>query len=157
MKKTSILNLSMGIILIFISSCGTIIHGTKQTIGISSNPSRATVTINGQNFGETPINTELSRKYNYIVKIDLEGYWQFEATLSRKVSGWFVGNLFLGPPVSFAVDIISGAMFKLSPDQIQAKLRKETAQLIRNDNIYFFVTLEPDPEWEKIGNLEIQK
>ncbi len=139
---------------IFLSSCATIINGSKQTIGISSSPSEASVTINGEDFGKTPVNAELARKENQIIKIELEGYLPYETTLTRKVDAWIAGNILFGGLIGLGIDAISGGMYKLTPQQVQAELLNQTANASAKDGIYLFVTLDPNPDWELVGMLE---
>ncbi len=151
--KKYFLPLMLGIV-VLLSGCATIIHGSKQTVGIASNPTKATVTVDGQEFGQTPVNASLSRKDNHIVVINLEGYSPYETTLTRKVDGWIAGNIVIGGLIGLAVDAITGGMYKLTPDQIQAELSGKTALVNPKDNLYLFVTLTPNPEWEKIDTLQ---
>jgi len=53
-----------------------------------------------------------------------------------------------------AVDAVSGALYKLTPDQIQVEMDKNHA--CRNqgsDQSFIVVVLEADPLWEKIDTL----
>ena len=138
-----------------ISSCGTIIHGSRQDVSISSNPGSALVTINNQEIGKTPVTTSLSRKDNHTVKIELDGYLPYETKFTRKVDGWIAGNIVFGGLIGLAVDAISGGMYKLTPDQIQAELRNRTVSVKQLKNgVYFAVVLQPKSDWEKVGQLE---
>jgi len=138
----------------FIVGCATIIHGTTQDIGVSSSPTGATVIVDNTAYGRTPTIIKLSRKHNHIVKINLKGYQPFEATLTRSVSGWVWGNIVFGGFIGLAVDAISGGLYKLTPEQIQATLLKnETGYLYRKNSLYIAVVLTPDPAWQKIATL----
>lgn len=140
---------------VLISSCGTIIHGSRQDVSISSNPSSAIVTINNQEVGRTPITISLSRKDSHAVKIELEGYLPYETKFTRKVDGWIAGNIIFGGLIGLAVDAISGGMYKLTPDQIQAELRNRTVSVKQlKDGVYVAVVLQPKADWEKVGQLE---
>src|SRR5690606_24180125 len=99
------------------TGCATIIHGSKQAVGISSNPANAVVTINGQQFGRTPVTATLSRKDHHRVTIELDGFMPYDIQLTRKVDGWIVGNIVFGGLIGLAVDAITGGMYKLTPDQ----------------------------------------
>lgn len=112
--------------LFFLSSCGTIIHGTRQDIGISSNPSGANVTIDNIQFGKTPVIAKLAREDNHTVKIEQPGFQPFDATITNSVSGWVWGNIILGGLIGLAVDAVSGGLYYLSPEQVNATLTKET-------------------------------
>jgi len=152
-KKNGVISV-LAVLVLFLVGCATIMQGTKQNVGISSNPSGAKVTINGQTFGNTPLTVELSRKDNHIIKIELEGFLPYETTLTRKVSGWVAGNIIFGGLIGLAIDAITGGMYKLTPEQIQAELKKSDMSInLGEDKLYITFTLTPDPGWEKIGQL----
>src|SRR5699024_8688621 len=96
-------------------------------IAISSNPSSATVVVNNQDVGQTPVTVNLSRKESHDVRIELEGYLPFETTIIRRVDGWIAGNIIFGGLIGLAVDASTGGMYKLTPEQVQAELRSGTA------------------------------
>ena len=140
---------------VMVAGCATIMNQTTQAIGISSNPTGATVTVDSVPNGKTPVVARLSRKDNHIVKLELAGYKPYETTLTRRVSGWVWGNVAFGGLIGLAIDAITGGLYKLTPDQITGELRKEgQASLLRNDQLYVAVVMTPDPRWEKIGQLE---
>ncbi len=141
-----------------LAGCATIINQTTQSIGISSNPTGASVTVDSTPQGQTPVVAHLSRKDNHIVKLKLDGYEPFETTLTRRVSGWVWGNLAFGGLIGLAIDAISGGLYKLTPDQIAAELRKKgETSLLQDDTLYVAVVLTPDPAWQKIGQLHTNK
>lgn len=155
MRKTLILTLIGGAILpLILASCGTIIHGTKQGIGISSRPTGASVTVDNVDRGTTPQVVELSRKDHHTVRIELGGYEPYETTLTRSVSGWVWGNIVFGGLVGLAVDAISGGLYKLTPEQLGGSLAARQSLLETEDGLAILVTLMPDPSWERVGNLE---
>lgn len=130
-------------------------QGTTQEIGISSSPSNAAVTINGQNMGNTPMILDLKRKNSYMVRFELPGYETYETNLTRRTSGWVWGNIVFGGIIGLVVDASAGGMYKLTPEQINAEMRNQSADLqISQDGIWIAVVLEPKSEWEKIGELE---
>jgi len=134
--------------------CATIMHGTSQEIGIQSRPTGATVTINNQEYGKTPVVAKLSRKDNHTVHLTLDGYQPFDATITRSTSGCVWGNIVFGGLIGLAVDAISGGLYKLSPEQVEAELAgKGMGMDMQGSDIIITVVLEPDPSWEKVGNL----
>lgn len=78
---------------LLIISCGSIVNGSKQSVGFSSSPDGATVSIDGMPRGRTPITIELERDEDHTVRITLPGYYPYSATLTHSVSGWVWGNL----------------------------------------------------------------
>lgn len=138
-----------------LSGRASIMNGTGQAVGISSSPTAA-VTIDGVSHRRTPVVVQLMRKDNHIVRIELEGYQPFEATLTRSVSGWVWGNIVFGGLIGLAVDAISGGLYKLTPEQVTATLGRTAAatQAHGQDGaLYLAVVLEPDPGWQRIGRL----
>ena len=106
------------------TGCATIMHGTRQDISITSVPSGAAVTVDGQDRGKTPVAVELSRKDKHLLKLELPGFLPFEQYLVRKVSGWVWGNLVFGGIPGLAVDAITGGLYKVSPDEVTATLKE---------------------------------
>jgi hypothetical protein len=138
-----------------ICSCASIMHGTHQDVGISSNPTGAAVSVDGLLKGNTPVIANLTRKDNHIVRIELAGYKPYETTLTRSVSGWVWGNILLGGLIGLAVDAISGGLYNLTPEQVSGQLLAGTAGIVPNrDGIYVAVVLAPQPGWQKVGQLE---
>ncbi len=146
-----------------IYSCCTIMHGTTQDIAISSYPSEATVTLDGgMVLGKTPVITELSRKKDHIIKIELEGYMPYEIGLTGEVSGWVWGNIIFGGLIGLAVDAITGGLYVLTPEDVTAELKeiektKDTSDSrIEDSQIFITIVLHPDPSWKKIDQLVMQ-
>lgn len=133
--------------------CASIMHGTTQEVGFGSSPTAAKVSVNGKELGNTPIIEDLKRKNQYLVKIELEGYLPYETTITKKVSGWVWGNVLFGGLLGLAVDAITGGLYNLHPEQIQAELRRGTAFKIKDNTLYIFTVLHPKPDWEKVGTL----
>lgn len=154
MKYPCVQGLSFLVSGVMLAGCATIINQTTQSIGISSSPTGATVTVDGAPYGKTPVVARLSRKDNHFVKMELDGFEPYETTLTRRVSGWVWGNVAFGGLIGLAIDAISGGLYKLTPDQITAELRtKGRTSLLQQETLYVAVVLTPNPKWEKIGQL----
>ena len=143
-----------------LTGCATIMHGTSQDIGFQSSPTNAKVLVDGLPMGNTPVVAKLSRKDNHIVKMNLDGYQPFEATLTRGTSGWVWGNVVFGGLIGLAVDAMSGGLYNLSPNQISGQLSggvipqgKPPTAMITKDGIFITVVMHADPAWQRIGSL----
>lgn len=145
--------LAMVMLAPIVAACATIMHGTNQEVGLSSTPTNARVTVDNKPLGNTPVVAKLSRKDNHIVRFDLDGYQPFEATLTRRTSGWVWGNIVFGGLIGLAVDAISGGLYKLTPEQIAGTMPSQTAA-VTADGLYIAVVLRPDASWERIGQLD---
>lgn len=139
-----------------LTSCATVINGTRQSVGIMSNPTNAFVWVDQCYQGVTPIIVEMSRKESHVVRIELEGYQPYEATFSKRVSGWAFGNIIfgMGGIIGLAIDAVSGGIYALTPEQIQGELRENQMAYSKTSNESFItIVMEPNPDWKKIGNL----
>jgi hypothetical protein len=137
------------------SGCATIIHGTRQDVGISSSPTGAEVWVDNVKMGETPVTAKLRRKDTHTVKLVLPGFQPYETTITRSVSGWVWGNIAIGGLLGLGVDAISGGMYKLSLERVTGSFAVErTAGLPQTDAIVIDVSTTPQHGWERIGNLQ---
>jgi uncharacterized protein YceK len=138
-----------------LSACASIMHGTSQDVGIASTPTNASVTVDNATKGTTPFVAKLSRKGNHVIHIAADGYAPADLTLTPSVSGWVWGNLVFGGIIGLAVDAISGGLYKLTPDQLNATLAKLQASVAPTKN-GFYVVMVPAAEkgWLKVGQLQ---
>lgn len=145
---------ALSLLLLGSIGCASIMHGTTQDIGISSSPTNARVSVDNTPLGNTPVVAKLSRGDNHMVRIELDGYAPFEATLTKKVSGWVWGNIVFGGLIGLAVDAISGGLYNLTPEQIAGQMAKQGASLEQNaEGIYVVLVRQVDPSWQRIGTL----
>ncbi|MDH4155307.1 MAG: PEGA domain-containing protein [Nitrospira sp.] len=85
---------------VYLSGC-SLFGGSSQNFAVSSDPMGATVRINGQQVGVTPIQYQVSRRGDLLIEVEKTGYKsQFRQT-SRKLSSLGI------------VDVIGGAVFLL--------------------------------------------
>ncbi len=151
MKK--IFSLSLALIMLT-TSCATIVHGTRQSIGISSDPSCANVWVDNIFMGNTPVCVNLSRGSNHNIMIELEGYQPYQILCSKEMSAWVFGNIIFGGFIGLAVDALSGGLYYLTPEQVCAHLASSNCCYAKQTtDSYVAVVMEPDPSWEKIGEL----
>lgn len=115
MKKLVIAGSGIFLIMM-LNGCASIVHGTRQKETFLSKPSSATIRINSAYRGKTPITVNLDRAKEHTVNISLPGYKPANFKLTKKVSGWFFGNIFLGGIIGIAVDATNGAIYNLVPD-----------------------------------------
>lgn len=151
--KNSIISCSLALTLLF-SSCATIVSGSKQNISFASTPSAASIFIDEVEVGKTPFQMKLARNSEHEVMIKLEGYQAYQTKLTKKFNAWYFGNILIGGLIGLIVDPLTGAIYNLSPDQINAQLNKGTVYKSNQKGIYIAVALNVDPNWKKVGQLE---
>ena len=158
MKTRSWLSLAavVGVAPTLLWSCATIIHGSHQEVGINSQPAGAKVAVDDQAGGITPVVAKLTRKDTHKITITMDGYQPYQLVTTRSVSGWIAGNILFGGLIGLAVDAISGGMYNVKPDEVQAQLAKAGASrgIVKDGSIYVFLVRQADPSWQKIGQLE---
>src|SRR5438445_9887733 len=128
--------------------CASVMHGTTQDVGISSQPSGAEVTLDNVPSGKTPVVVHMKRGENHILKLQLPGYTPYEATFTKGVSGWVWGNVLFGGLIGLAVDAMTGGLYNLTPEQLAAEMRTQPAPQVSQaaDQIHVLVVLHPRPE-----------
>jgi len=152
MRKSIIFGLLLSTL--FFSSCATVISGSRQNIKFASNPAAASVFIDEVEVGKTPFEIKLARKSEHEVMIKLDGYQTYQTTLTKKLNGWIFGNILIGGMIGIIIDPITGAMYNLTPTQINAEMNKGTAFKNTSNTVYVAVSLNVDPDWKKVGQFE---
>lgn len=115
------------------SSCSTVTRGTKQGVKFISEPPGANVTVirkTGENLRYncvSPCELQLSRKRDFNVTFELEGYKPANARLASRLgakgaAAAVPGNFVAGGGIGFIVDAGTGANMQLKPDPMRAKL-----------------------------------
>lgn len=111
----------LGIIL-FTTGCATMVTGTTQIIPVKSDPSDATIKVDGKVIAVTPGQLELDRKRDHNVEISKDGFRTRRIILSRTLNPAGIFNPI--PIVGLIVDMETGANWYLTPKEIDIKLEK---------------------------------
>jgi len=144
--------------LTLLSGCATIMNGTNQSIGISTNPSGAEVWLDDMLAGHSPIVLEMKRNNNHFIRIQLEGYQPYELAVTREISGWVAGNIVFGGFIGLAVDALTGGIYNLTPEQVRAEMHKGNIAFSKKSGETFVaIVMEADPAWERIDNMIVCK
>lgn len=110
--------------LALLGSCATIFTGTTQKVTIDSEPSKATVRINGLEKGTTPTTVKLKKSNDPpAIVLEKEGYEDATFFPDHTFNGVAVLNLldWLG----WLIDFATGALWKYSPSYYKIKLQPE--------------------------------
>ena len=83
-------------LLIALNGCATIMHGTMQDIGVTTDPAGADLLVDGEQHYKSPATIALKRKHDHTVEISQEGYKQelveIKGALSWAVAGDFLAG-----------------------------------------------------------------
>ena len=118
MKKTLSI-ITTGVLL---TGCAGIIKGTDQTVTLTSEPSNATVMIDGQNRGKTPLSIKLKKNAYSSIMIKKDGYRTITRPLEKKFDGTAILNVFWD---SSTTDMITGAAYEYEPNSYHFELEKQ--------------------------------
>ena len=151
--RKSIFISTLAISLLF-TSCATIVSGSKQLVKFTSNPSSATIFIDEVEIGKTPFEIKLERKKEHHVMIKLDGYKTYETNLTKKFNAWYIGNIAFGGLIGIIIDPITGAMYKLKPEEINGNPKSGTTYNTDNGKLFIRISMNIDPNSEKIGQLQ---
>lgn len=135
------------------SSCATIISGSFQNVEITSEPSSAKVYINEVEIGKTPILKSLKRNQEYNLLLELDGYESYETKLVKKFNAWYFGNIAFGGLIGVIIDPITGAIYKLKPEEINNAPKSGTIYNTSDGSLFIKISLNIDTKSEKIGQL----
>jgi hypothetical protein len=123
------------------AGCATIVGDKTQLIQLNSTPDQAAVTVSderGQKVfsGRTPTTVVLPKSdgswfggKTYHVRVENEGFKPVDVTLETRANGWYIaGNLVFGGLIGWlVVDPLTGAMYNIAPEQVNAALDPEQA------------------------------
>jgi hypothetical protein len=101
----------------FAGGSATIIKGTSQPVTITTSPPGATVYVDQQPVGVSPITVSLKHA-DHAVSASLPGYGPGYARLTTSFSGWSL----LAFPLGMIVDAITGAISTLDQDAVVIQL-----------------------------------
>lgn len=139
----------LALIVIFMSSCATIVSKSSYPISIQSAPSDAKIVIKDRNdneffSGQTPANLLLKsgdgffKKARYSVTFSKDGFQTKTVPIEFSLDGWYFGNILIGGVIGMLIiDPATGAMYKLNTDYISETLVPSTASVDHPElNIY---------------------
>ncbi|MCD6163513.1 MAG: PEGA domain-containing protein [candidate division Zixibacteria bacterium] len=118
MKKFVVLTL----ILLVLNGCGAIFLGSGQNISMNTDPEGATVIINGNNMGKTPIHLKLKTNDSYIVTFKKDGYEDKTYSIANRVSGGIIVLDVLCGLLPVIVDAATGSWYRLDTSNIDLPL-----------------------------------
>jgi len=121
--KIIIIRLSiLSALLIICTSCATVFSGTTQSINFESSPSGATVFLDGERVGSTPLTLTLKKKKYSSLRVELEGYNTISRQLDKEFDLITLLSIFwdLG-----TTDLVTGAAYKYANNSYFVELQQK--------------------------------
>jgi hypothetical protein len=126
--------LALAALILFSTSCASIVSKSSYPLTINTAPNDARVRIVDDSgmavyLGNSPATVDLKagskyfKKASYSVYISKEGYDELIIPVNFKLDGWYFGNLIFGGLIGLLiVDPATGAMYKIETENISANL-----------------------------------
>ncbi len=134
-KYPSTVNLFNALLILFLliisSGCATIIHGTTQDIGITTDPSGADLLVDGREQYKSPAIIPMKRKNDHMVEISKDGYQKEAVNIKREFSWATAGDVFAGGAIGYVVDATTGSQCRLIPEHVDVRLHPLTTKAVR--------------------------
>ncbi len=106
-----------------VTSCATIITGTKDKITFNSTPEGAKVTHKGIEKCTTPCTAEIPRSLSkQMVTFEKEGFSNKEVKLTKTFNPVTLVNILLGGIIGIGIDTATGSLTKYSPKEYKVEL-----------------------------------
>lgn len=116
-----------------LTGCASIFSGTTQEVGIRTTPGAKFTVTNGYGSqvasGESPATVDLKRGASYFspqsyrIQLSKAGYKPRTVDVQPGMNPWYFGNILLGGFIGMViVDPLTGAMFRLSPHEVDMQL-----------------------------------
>jgi hypothetical protein len=111
----------------FGTGCATIVTGAgeDQAVRFASMPRGATVYVDDNPIGQTPLSARLTRKDDHHIRIEHPGYKPYQRTIESGFNEWMIGNVVIGGLIGFGVDLLSGTNPALDTNNVNARMIKD--------------------------------
>jgi hypothetical protein len=113
-------------LLIVLSGCATIMHGTTQDIEIRTDPSGADILVDGRQQFKSPALVTMKRKDDHTVEISREGYQRERVDIKGEMSLAVAGDFLAGGAIGYGIDAATGAQRRLVPEKVEVRLHPST-------------------------------
>lgn len=120
-------------LLIALNGCATIIHGTTQDVGITTDPSGADLLVDGQQHYKSPAVITMKRKDDHTVEISQEGYKKETVEIKGALSWAVAGDFLAGGVIGYGIDAATGAQRRLEPESVNVRLQPLSPQEVREE------------------------
>jgi hypothetical protein len=120
-------------LLVVLNGCATIMHGTMQDIGVTTEPAGANLLVDGEQHYKSPALIAMKRKDDHTVEISQEGYKKEVVEIKGNLSWAVAGDILAGGAIGYGIDAITGAQRRLEPEKVEVRLRPLVTQEDRDE------------------------
>ena len=109
---------------LFLAACGTIFLPATTDVSITSSPIEARVSINGLDYGLTPLTVDLSNSTTHGIQISKDGYETVSCILTARIKGSILVLDIVGGLLPVVVDAATGRWKALDETSCSVTLPK---------------------------------
>lgn len=132
---------------VVLAGCQTVVNGFTQPIAVTTSPPGALVQIEGLPVQMTPAVVRLPRGTDAVITITKAGYEPQTVTVTSTLANGSLGQTIAsGAVVGAAIDLASGAAYRLTPDKIELTLKPLPGGIAGNAVAAAPVTTDPAPQ-----------
>jgi hypothetical protein len=114
------------------SGCASLVANGPVHVPVTSRPAGATVFLNDQPAGQTPMVVDLKSSLPRAeLRLELPGFESVRVTRGKKLNGWVWGNLIIGGLIGIAIDFASGAAQRFDGTPINVELKPGDGEPVR--------------------------
>lgn len=114
---------------IVFSGCAALFKGTSESVEFTSQPSGASVYVNGVLKGKAPLQLRLETKRAYDIEFRLPGHESVSATVTNRIgAGWVVLDI-LGGFLPVIIDAATGSWYSFDQNHINGVLESREENL----------------------------
>ncbi len=125
MKRKLISILVLINVITILSGCATLFKNKTAKLEINSDPQKATIYINGNRMGETPLPINWSHKTPVTITFKKDGYEDKTYIINTKVgAGWVILDC-VGGFIPVVIDAVTGNWFSLEETNVKVILEKK--------------------------------
>lgn len=109
------------LVVVFCTGCATIMTGggPTQSVRFTSQPHGASVYVDDNFIGKTPVAAELTRKDDHMVRMELDQDSR-DIVIKHGANLWVFGNILFGGIIGLVVDLCTGSLDgALSPNDVK--------------------------------------
>jgi len=126
MKILGAIGCFIALAVFLLNGCAAILKGSSEDVDFNSDPTGASVYVNGNLMGTTPVRLKLESKRTYNIEFKKDGYASRTYTITNHVgAGWIILDVLLTGLIGIVVDAATGAWYELDQDNVNAVLEKQ--------------------------------
>lgn len=117
------------------TGCGLLAQGTSRRIPVYSDPTGATVRVNGEEVGVTPVRVALNANRSHEVRVSAAGYEPETRLIHPDIEeAYIAADLLFTGLIGLGIDALTGGWSSLEPAVVRVSLNRAEANASATDS-----------------------